>query len=347
VKFGIFDHLDRGDAPLHQFYEERIRLVEEADRLGIASYHLAEHHWNPVGMAPLPGVFLGAVAKRTKTIRFGPLAYALAFHNPLILAEEICMLDHMSGGRFELGVGRGISPWELNLFGVTQPETRDIFREAMDIILMYFTQDHVTHRGQRWQYYDVPVEIKPLQKPFPPLWYGSTSGATRDYIAGLGAAMNGGWAPNARIRQGTDAYRTAWEKAKDSPWRKMIPATEPTLGSVRMVVVTETDAEGQALIRAAHDRWYASLEKLANSFGFRSLFLAPTFEIAQRVGYVIAGTPDTVRAQLQTHIAESGVNYLLLQLAFGNLTHAQQMRSLKLFATEVMPKLAQAEKVGV
>jgi alkanesulfonate monooxygenase SsuD/methylene tetrahydromethanopterin reductase-like flavin-dependent oxidoreductase (luciferase family) len=347
VKFGIFDHLDRGDAPLHQFYEERIQLVEEADRLGIASYHLAEHHWNPVGMAPLPGVFLGAVAKRTKTIRFGPLAYALAFHNPLILAEEICMLDHMSGGRFELGVGRGISPWELNLFGVTQPETRDIFREAMDIILMYFTQDHVTHRGQRWQYYDVPVEIKPLQKPFPPLWYGSTSGATRDYIAGLGAAMNGGWAPNARIRQGTDAYRTAWEKAKDSPWRKMIPATEPTLGSVRMVVVTETDAEGQALIRAAHDRWYASLEKLANSFGFRSLFLAPTFEIAQRVGYVIAGTPDTVRAQLQTHIAESGVNYLLLQLAFGNLTHAQQMRSLELFATEVMPKLAQAEKVGV
>jgi alkanesulfonate monooxygenase SsuD/methylene tetrahydromethanopterin reductase-like flavin-dependent oxidoreductase (luciferase family) len=87
MKFGIFDHLDRGDAPLTQFYEERIQLVEEAERLGIASYHLAEHHWNPVGMAPLPGVFLGAVATRTKTIRVGPLAYALAFHNPLILAE--------------------------------------------------------------------------------------------------------------------------------------------------------------------------------------------------------------------------------------------------------------------
>jgi alkanesulfonate monooxygenase SsuD/methylene tetrahydromethanopterin reductase-like flavin-dependent oxidoreductase (luciferase family) len=346
MKFGIFDHLDRGDAPLTQFYEERIQLVEEAERLGIASYHLAEHHWNPVGMAPLPGVFLGAVATRTKTIRFGPLAYALAFHNPLILAEEICMLDHMSNGRFDLGVGRGISPWELNLFGVTQPETRDIFREAMDIMLMYFTQDHVTHRGRRWQYYDVPVEIKPLQKPFPPLWYGSTSGATRDYIAGLGAAMNGGWAPNARIKQGGDAYRAAWDKAQDSPWRKMIGAAEPTLGSVRMIVVADTDAEAQALIKPAHDRWYQSLEKLANSFGFRALFLAPTFEIAQRVGYVVAGTPDMVRAQLESHIAESGINYLLLQLAFGNLTHAQQMRSLKLFATEVMPKLAAGEKVG-
>jgi alkanesulfonate monooxygenase SsuD/methylene tetrahydromethanopterin reductase-like flavin-dependent oxidoreductase (luciferase family) len=341
MKFGIFDHLDRGDAPLPQFYEERIRLVEEAERFGIASYHLAEHHWNPVGMAPLPGVFLGAVAMRTKKIRIGPLAYALAFHNPLILAEEICMLDQMSNGRFDLGVGRGISPWELNLFGVTQPETRDMFREAMDIMLMYFTQDTVTHRGQRWQYFDVPVEIKPLQKPFPPLWYGSTSGATRDYIASLGAAMNGGWAPSARIKQSADAYRQAWDKTKDSQWRKLRPAGEATIGSVRMIVVTDTDAEGQALIKGAHDRWYQSLEKLATSFGFRSLFLAPSFEIAQRVGYIIAGTPDTVRAQLAQHIAESGINYLLLQLAFGNLTHEQQMRSLKLFATEVMPKLGQ------
>jgi alkanesulfonate monooxygenase SsuD/methylene tetrahydromethanopterin reductase-like flavin-dependent oxidoreductase (luciferase family) len=347
MKYGIFDHLDRSDAPLTQFYEERIQLVEEAEKLGISSYHLAEHHWNPVGMAPLPGIFLGAIAKRTKTIRLGPLAYALAFHNPLILAEEICMLDHMSNGRLDLGVGRGISPWELALFGVTPPETRDMFFEAMDIIMMYFTQDMVTHRGTHWQYYDVPVEIKPLQKPFPPIWYGSTSGATRDYLAGLGSAINAGWAPNNYAKQSLDAYNAAWEKNKDAKWRAQLPKT-PTLGSVRMVVIAETDKEAQDLIRPAHDRWYASLEKLANSFGFRALFLAPNFELAQKYGYVIAGTPDTVRAQLATHIEETGINYLLLQLAFGNLTQAQYLRTLKLFATEVMPKLPResAAKVG-
>src|SRR5215472_3103586 len=106
MRVGIFDHLDRSDVKLTQFYEERLQLIEAADELGIDSYHLAEHHWNPVGMAPLPGVFLGAAATRTKRIRLGPLAYALAFHNPLILAEEVCMLDHLSGGRFDLGVGR-------------------------------------------------------------------------------------------------------------------------------------------------------------------------------------------------------------------------------------------------
>ncbi len=339
MKVGIFDHLDRGDTPLTEFYEQRIELIETADALGIDSYHLAEHHWNPVGMAPQPGIFLAAAAKRTKRIRLGPLAYALAFHNPLLLAEEICMLDHLSGGRFELGVGRGISPWELSMFGITMNETRDLFREAMEVMIQYFTSDAVTHRGARWRYYDVPVQIKPLQQPFPPLWYGSTSGATRDYIAGLGAAMNAGWAPSARIRQAADLYRAAWERNKDAPLRAGRPA-QATIGSVRMVVVAESDAEAESLAQPGYERWYQNLEHQAHSFGFSALFVPPTYEVARRrVGSVIAGTPDTVRAELLRHIEELGVNHLLLQLAFGALTQAQSMRSLKLLAAEVLPAL--------
>ena len=339
MKVGIFDHLDRSDVKLTQFYEERLQLIEAADELGIDSYHLAEHHWNPVGMAPLPGIFVGAAATRTKRIRLGPLAYALAFHNPLILAEEVCMLDHLSGGRFDLGVGRGISPWELSMFGITTNETRDLFREAMDILIQYFTSDSVTHRGARWRYYDVPVQIKPLQQPFPPLWYGSSSGATRDYIASLGAAMNSGWAPSARIKQATDLYRAAWDSAKDAPLRVQ-RAPEPTLGSVRMIVIAETDAEAEALAQPAYERWYGSLEHQANSFGFTALFVPQAYEVARRrVGSVIAGSPRTVQSELMRHIAEAGINYPLLQLAFGNLTQTHSLRSLRLFAAEILPQL--------
>jgi alkanesulfonate monooxygenase SsuD/methylene tetrahydromethanopterin reductase-like flavin-dependent oxidoreductase (luciferase family) len=339
MKIGIFDHLDRSDTPLTQFYEERLQLIENADAVGIDSYHLAEHHWNPVGMAPLPGIFLGAAAKRTKQIRLGPLAYALAFHNPLILAEEVCMLDHLSGGRFELGIGRGISPWELSMFGIAMNETRDIFREAMDILIQYFTSDTVTHRGARWQYYDVPVQIKPLQKPFPPLWYGSSSGATRDYIAGLGAAMNAGWAPSARIKQAADLYRAAWERNKAAPLRTGRPI-EATIGSVRMIVVAETDAEAEKLAQPAYERWYASLEHQANSFGFTAMFVTGSYEVARRrIGSVIAGSPDTVRSELLRHIDEASVTYPLLQLAFGNLTQADALRTLKLFAGEILPAI--------
>ncbi len=339
MKLGLFDHLDRNDVPLPRFYEERLQLIEAADVAGIDSYHLAEHHWNPVGMAPLPGVFLGAVASRTKRIRLGPLAYALAFHDPLILAEEVAMLDQMSNGRLELGVGRGISPWELSMYGITMNETRDLFREAMDVMIQYFTEDRVNHRGSRWRYLDVPVELKPIQKPFPPLWYGSSSGATRDYIASLGAAMNAGWSPSARMKQSIDLYRDAWDRTKDAPLRAGRPA-EATIGSVRMVVVAETDAEAESLAQPAYERWYASLEHQSNSFGFTAMFLPATYEIARRrVGSVIAGTPDTVRAELTRHLAESGVNYPLLQIAFGGLSHAHALRTLKLLTTEVLPAI--------
>lgn len=249
------------------------------------------------------------------------------------------MLDHLSGGRFELGVGRGISPWELSMFGITMNETRDLFRESMEVMIQYFTADSVTHRGARWRYIDVPVQIKPLQQPFPPLWYGSTSGATRDYIASLGAAMNAGWAPAQRIKQSADLYRDAWACNQDSPLRKGRTGGA-RIGSVRMVVLAESDAEAESVARPAYEHWYRSLEHQANSFGFSAMFVPASYEIArQRIGSVIAGSPDTVRKELTRHIEESSVNYPLLQIAFGNLNQAQYLRSLELFGSEVLPQL--------
>ena len=116
MEFGIFDHLDRTGASLADYYENRLKIVEAYDRAGFYAYHLAEHHATPLGMAPSPSVFLAAVAQRTRRLRFGPMVYAVPLYHPLRLIEEICMLDQMSGGRLELGFGRGASPIELDLF---------------------------------------------------------------------------------------------------------------------------------------------------------------------------------------------------------------------------------------
>ena len=113
MKFGVFDHMDRGLVPLAQQYEERLKLIEAYDRAGFFCYHLAEHHATPLGMAPSPAVFLSAVAQRTKRMRLGPLVYILSLQNPLRAYEDICMLDHLSNGRLELGLGRGVSPVEI------------------------------------------------------------------------------------------------------------------------------------------------------------------------------------------------------------------------------------------
>src|SRR3989442_11207825 len=122
VPFGIFDHVDRGEGPLAALYDSRLRLVEAADAAGFRTYHVAEHHATRLGMAPSPGIFLAALAQRTRRLRFGPLVYLLPLYAPLRLIEEVCMLDQLSGGRFELRVGRGILPDELAHLNVKYPE---------------------------------------------------------------------------------------------------------------------------------------------------------------------------------------------------------------------------------
>src|ERR1700691_6679668 len=121
LEFGVFDHLDDNGIPLAELFETRLKLTEQYDRAGFRAYHIAEHHGTPLGMAPSPSVFLAAVAQRTTTLRFGPMVYMMAGYHPYRSYEEICMLDQMSFGRLELGIGRGVSPIELRFLGVSSP----------------------------------------------------------------------------------------------------------------------------------------------------------------------------------------------------------------------------------
>src|ERR1700692_966318 len=117
MRFGVFDHLDRDDQALGDYYSARLQIIEAYDRRGFYAYHVAEHHATPLRMAPSPSVFRAAFAQRTRRLRFGPLVYALPLYHPLRMIEEICMLDQMSGGRLEIGFGRGSAPAGGRLFG--------------------------------------------------------------------------------------------------------------------------------------------------------------------------------------------------------------------------------------
>src|ERR1700735_3297454 len=117
VTFGVFDHIDSDGREIGATYADRLRLVEAYDRAGFYAYHLAEHHSTPLGMAPSPSVFLSAIAQRTKRLRFGPLVWAMPLHHPLRLIEEICMVDQLSGGRLEIGFGRGSVPVAIEYYG--------------------------------------------------------------------------------------------------------------------------------------------------------------------------------------------------------------------------------------
>src|SRR5262249_43241360 len=125
VEFGMFDWIDRRQqGALGQLYEDRLRLLQEADAAGFYCYHLAEHHATPLGVAPRPRVFPAAAARRPRRIGLGRPVFPLPLYSPLRLLGEICMLDHLSGGRLEVGVGRGVSPYEVGYHGFDGARTR-------------------------------------------------------------------------------------------------------------------------------------------------------------------------------------------------------------------------------
>ena len=118
-------------------------------------------------MAPSPSVFLAAAIQRTHHIRLGPLVYLLPLYHPLRLVQEICMLDNMSRGRLEVGIGRGVSPYELAFYNLTPQEARAMFREALDILMAGLTPGEVSYAGEYFSFKNVRLHIAPCWKTSP------------------------------------------------------------------------------------------------------------------------------------------------------------------------------------
>lgn len=339
VAFGLFDWIDRGETPLHQLYEERLQLLEAADRAGFFCYHLAEHHATPLGMAPSPALFLTAAAQRTRRIRLGPLVYLLPLYHPLRLIEEVCMLDHLSNGRLELGVGRGVSPYELRYFGVDAAEARAIFHEALAVLIAGLTQERLTFEGRYYRYHDVPMELHPLQQPYPPLWYPTHNPESIVYAARHGYNFVG-LGPAAHVREHIDLYRQTLEAHRHEAGRLNGHVTAPKVGILRQVVVAETDAEALAATRPGHATWYRSITKLWHAHDDHTPDGLFAWDTAIQHETLVFGSPPRVREQLARLIEVSGCDYVICAFAWGILSHEQTQRSLRLFADEVMPSFS-------
>jgi alkanesulfonate monooxygenase SsuD/methylene tetrahydromethanopterin reductase-like flavin-dependent oxidoreductase (luciferase family) len=335
MEFGVFDHLDRTGQALPDFYEDRLKITEAYDRSGFYAYHLAEHHATPLGMAPSPNVFLAAVAQRTKRLRFGPLVFVLPLYHPVRLIAEICMLDQMSGGRLELSFGRGASPIEIEYFGVDPEARQDIYAEVLDVILRGLTHKTLDFHGKYFSFDNVPMELEPLQKPHPPLWYGVHAPDSAERAAKRNLNVVSLDSP-ADTRLSIERYRATW--------RPPHPVAEmPKLGLGRFIVVAQTDAEALRLARRAYLPWHRSFTHLPRLRGRAQTHpRPPEWDALVAVGQGIAGSPKTVTAFLQSQLAETRCNYMVGQFAFGDLTRDECLRSIKLFADEVMLALRAA-----
>jgi alkanesulfonate monooxygenase SsuD/methylene tetrahydromethanopterin reductase-like flavin-dependent oxidoreductase (luciferase family) len=336
LKFAIFDHLDSNGTPLVQFLEQRLRLLEHIEASGFHAYQLAEHHSTPLGMAFSPSVFLSAAIQRTRRIRLGPLVYVLPLHHPLRLYEEICMLDHMSGGRLIVGVGRGGTLLEHQRFGIDPHTASAMYHEAFAVLMRAFESDVLDFDGKFYSYKDYVVQAKPLQRPHPPIWYGAPNADAIGWAApnSINVVSLG---PAARARAISDRYRLEWTKlGRDA-------ASLPGVGITRHVLVAETDAEAKLIAQAAYPRWRDAMDfiwrRSGVDFTLREIYPAD-FTALERIGHGIAGSPATVRDYIARLREETGVNTVLCQMVFGDMAFDDAARSIALFGREVIPQFA-------
>src|ERR1700760_4335363 len=236
MQFGVFDQNDLGVYPLSEQYENRLKLIEFYDQAGFRAYHMSEHHSTPLSMTPSPSVFLAAVAQRTRRLRIGALVYVLPAHQPLRLAEEICMVDHLSGGRVDIGVGRGASPHELAYFGTDPEQAPAMYVAAYNVIKQALTQPEVDFKGKYFTVDNVRIELKPAQLPHPPFFYAVPVPEGAVWPAQNGINIVGG-GPVAKVREISDRFRAEWAAAGNAP------ETVPLVGINRFVVAADTDAK--------------------------------------------------------------------------------------------------------
>jgi alkanesulfonate monooxygenase SsuD/methylene tetrahydromethanopterin reductase-like flavin-dependent oxidoreductase (luciferase family) len=337
MKFGIFDQNDHNGLPIYKQYEERLQIIELYDKLGFYAYHMSEHHSTPLSACPSQSVFLSAVAQRTKRLRLCPLVYILPIHHPVRLAEEICMLDHLSNGRLEYGVGRGASPHEIEALGIDPAKAQARYIESYEIIKRYMSSDALSYQGEFWQFNDMPIELKPLQTP-PPKWYALASPESTVWPAQeqMNIVCAG---PVHRVRAITDRYREEFATRHPS-------APEPLMGVNRYIVVAETDQEALEIGKRAWSVFYPNFFKLWQKHGTQPVNqkLPPTFEPLVESGLAVVGRPETVREKLLEQAHAGAFNYLIGTFMFGDMSISEARTSIGLFHESVMPAFGECQK---
>jgi len=333
LQFGVFDWIEASRRAPAEVYEHKLELAAAAERAGFHAYFVAEHQGTPLSIDGSPSVLLSAMFQRTQRLRAGALTFCLPWYDPYRFYNEVCMLDQMSGGRLELGVGRGVSPIESKIFGLqSMEESREKYRATLELFFQFAKSDVVRYRGE-----EVALYNKPVQTPWPPLWFPSSNRESIEFTArhGYHTAFLG---KLADCKPHFDRYRELWEKHRNDSGRHNAHVASPFLAKTQHLLIADTEAQAERLGLEAYGRWAGHIHYLTRKLGRPDVHKTEPFapDSAQPL---IAGTPRTVLEKVKEMLRLTSASYLLCIFSFGDLAPEHAMRSLELFATEVKPKL--------
>ena len=313
--------------PLADVYARAFSRIEIMDQTGYDCVWLAEHHFNTYSVCPSINVMAGHVAARTRSLRIGMAVSLAAFYNPLRLAEEVALIDVLSGGRVNWGAGRGFDRTEFEAFAVPVEESSDRFRECVEIVLAAWRQERVSYQGRFWSYDGIEVLPKPLQAPHPPVWLAATSPDSIRRAAEKGYD----------ILQDPHATHEDIGKKRALYYEVLREHGFPTEGRViptaRLLAVGNTEQEADDIARAGAAWTVTSYSNPTKRAGPPPPHYRADVDPVERYmnDVVIRGTPDRVADKILELRETIGLDYLMC----APLSHGTFMR----FTEKVLPKL--------
>ena len=346
MKFGLFILPSWSTDSKHEqsrILGEAVEQAQYAEELGFDAVWLAEHHFCRFGIVPT-AISMGLyVAAKTKKIRIGTAVSVLTFHNPIFAAEETALLDALSAGRLDFGVGRGQVVYEYGNFGVDYDSRTEKFGEILDIIIGLWTQSGFTYHGKFYQVDDLTVAPSPVQQPHPPLYMAvSRTPASIDAAVERNLPiLTSPSTPDADTLEIVHSYYERCAAAGKFPMVEQMPF-------FRMVYLSDDQQQAEEDPRHAMT-WVHDLNGLRRTLtGGSEIYMdldqwrntrseqPPTYEsLLESTAYF--GTPDRIVKKIEKLRDEHGIQYFGANMSYGSMEHSRVMRSMELFAKEVMP----------
>jgi alkanesulfonate monooxygenase SsuD/methylene tetrahydromethanopterin reductase-like flavin-dependent oxidoreductase (luciferase family) len=342
MRFGFFDQLPCADSQSErQRYEDILAQIELGDAIGFDTVWLGELHFGRrSSLLASPLMVLAAAAQRTKRIRLGTAVTLLPLHSPVKIAEEAATADILSGGRLELGVGRGTAPIHYVGYNVPQEESRERFEEALDVMLKAWTEDRLTYSGKYFHAQDLAVVPKPLQNPYPPIRLAANSPDTFAIAGQLGLPIFASPLinPPAKLREFLGVHRQTLKSGVKQDVALMFSVH---VSDSREQARRECEASLKNFFQAAGERLKSLGETTVKSYeafhdAVKKLERA-TYESVDRMS--VFGDPDYCVERVRALREEFQMDEFIGYFNQGGLVdHATVKRSMELFAKEVIPR---------
>jgi len=323
--------------PSEEIYARGIEQAQAAESLGFRNVWLGEHHFSTYGYLSRPLQLATYIAAKTTRLRVGTAVIVVPLHHPLLIAEEIAMLDILSGGRADVGLGRGYQRYEFERFGLQLDSGGQRWDESLDILLKAFEGRPFSYEGKLFNIPETSLYPKPVQKPHPPMWITAQSQYSIEAAVrrGFNVLTGGFGVPIERLAEFGQFF--------DKVVAETQPAKRPLVGVQRAVYVTKDAADAREAAEQA--RWnmrvtlslrnnYERVEN-GNAIPIPAKTEPSIDDLLDR--YLIIGTPDICIRQIKRVQDLVGISHFNCSFWFGDMEQGRVLRSMELFSREVMP----------